>query len=395
MQLAANFSVLTLPSIWAGSVNFDKLVIPQVIRLRPYIPGRPPEALRDNAGGDAAINLASNENCFGPSELAVSAAGKAMSTVHRYPENTGLQLREALSQQLRVDRDEIILGNGSNELLVLLAQIFLNPERSAIIAKHSFIVFRQACQLCGARIHETDTDADFGTDLQAILEYTDHRTQLIMLANPNNPTGTWFTHSQLEDFLRQLPSRVIVVLDEAYFEYTDAVDFPVALSLRRQFDNLVITRTFSKIYGLAGLRIGYAVANAKLIEILNRVRQPFNVNYIAQSAGLAAVSDHSHIASSRDHTVAARRQLAIDLANAGARVLPSQGNFLCFSAPQQLSSSPLYHQLLKRGIIVREVDKTYQLPNFLRVTIGTGTENDRFMSVLCELLETSAEASSS
>ena len=369
---------------------FTTLAAAGVRGLTPYVPGKPVETLEREYGVRNALKLASNENPLGASPKALAALA-TLGDLARYPDGEGYALKEALAARHGVEAARITLGNGSNDVLVLIAEAFLGPGTEAIYAQYAFIVYALAVQATGATARVApalggDADQGLGHDLGAVLERITANTRVIFLANPNNPTGTWLGRAELRAFMASVPERVVVVVDEAYAEYATAADYGSLLGDLGQFPNLVVTRTFSKIYGLAGLRLGYAVSHPEVAELLNRVRQPFNVSTPAQRAGLAALADDAHVEHSRAENAHGRERLAAGLAALGHRVLPSMGNFVLTEMAADAASC--YTGLLRAGIIVRPV-ANYGLPGHLRITVGTPPEVTRVLEALAALSGTS------
>ena len=356
------------------------LVSPTIEALRPYEAGKPIEELARELGVTDAVKLASNENPHGPSPLALQAAARALAGVHRYPDASAWALREKLGHHHGVPMSELLQGNGSNELIDLLVRTFTTGEHHVVFAKPSFVVYELA-----ALAHGTPYTAVPLTrlthDLEAMARAVEPRTRLLFVANPNNPTGTHVGKQALEKLLREVPPEVIVAVDEAYFEYADAPDYSSALALRGLRERLVVLRTFSKIYGLASLRVGYAIGPAKLVDYMNRVRPPFNVGSLGQAAATAALDDAAHVEHSRRTNATERARLTAALKELGLAVAPSQANFVWvdFGRPAQ----PIYEALLPKVVIVRAFGPTVTA---LRVTVGTPPENDRFLSALAEVL---------
>ncbi len=377
----------------SGVVNVntcDLYPMPQIESLAPYQPGKPIEEVARELGLDpqAIIKLASNENPLGPSPKAVAAIQGALTEIARYPDGNGFQLKAKLASKLGVRREQITLGNGSNDVLDLIARVFLGPGRSAVFAQYAFAVYPLATQAVGAtaRIapaHDGSRGPRYGHDLGAMLDQVAEDTAVVFLANPNNPTGTWVSRQELWEFLKALPRRVIAVVDEAYCEYIELEDYPNALEWLEEFPNLIVCRTFSKAYGLAGLRVGYAVSSPQIAERLNRVRQPFNVNSLALLAASAALDDEEHLAASRALNRAGLAQLAEAFKMLGLDFIPSVGNFITVDLGRE--ASPVFAALLKAGIIVRPI-ANYGLPNHLRVSVGTWEENERFIAALRRVL---------
>lgn len=356
------------------------LVTPSIAALRPYEAGKPIEELSRELGIENAVKLASNENPLGPSPKALSALRGAVSNLHRYPDASAFRLREALSGHLGVPMTEIIQGNGSNEILELAVRTFTTPADHIVFADPAFVVYQLAAMAHGVPFTAVQLRDDVH-DLEAIAAAVTPKTRLVFVANPNNPTGTYVTRSAMEQFLRAVPPDVVVAVDEAYFEYADAADYPNCLELRGLRERLIVLRTFSKIYGLAALRVGYAVAPAEMVDYMNRVRAPFNVSTPGQAAALAALSDVEHVAKSVSQNRLERARVTTALAGMGLRVAPSQANFVYVDTGRP--ARPIYDQLLLRGVIVRPFGA---LPSSLRVTVGTAPENDRFLGALRQVL---------
>jgi len=353
---------------------------PNYIRaIAPYQPGKPIAELAREFGLDAAniTKLASNENPLGPSPLAVKAIERALSDIARYPDGNGFDLKSALARRHGVDMAQIVLGNGSNDVLELAARVFLGAECEAIYSQHAFAVYALATQAVGATGIETPA-RDFAHDLGAMLKAVTPRTRMVFIANPNNPTGTLIASEELFAFLGALSNTVIAVLDEAYYEYLPADSNGGSIPWLAQFPNLIVTRTFSKAYGLAGLRIGYAFAHRGIAGLMNRVRQPFNVNSIALAAAAAALDDHEFVRRSFDLNQTGMRQITQGLDRLGLNCIPSSGNFISFRVNH---AANVFRQLLQRGVIVRPV-ASYGMPDYLRVSIGLEAENARFLESL-------------
>jgi len=353
---------------------------PNYIRaIAPYQPGKPIAELAREFGLDAAniTKLASNENPLGPSPLAVKAIERALSDIARYPDGNGFDLKSALARRHGVDMAQIVLGNGSNDVLELAARVFLGAGCEAIYSQHAFAVYALATQAVGATGIETPA-RDFAHDLGAMLKAVTPRTRMVFIANPNNPTGTLIASEELFAFLGALSNTVIAVLDEAYYEYLPADSNGGSIPWLAQFPNLIVTRTFSKAYGLAGLRIGYAFAHRGIAGLMNRVRQPFNVNSIALAAAAAALDDHEFVRRSFDLNQTGMRQITQGLDRLGLNCIPSSGNFISFRVNH---AANVFRQLLQRGVIVRPV-ASYGMPDYLRVSIGLEAENARFLESL-------------
>ncbi len=354
--------------------------VPGVLGLAPYQPGKPVEELERELGISSAIKLASNENPWGPSPLAVAALRESSDQIGFYPDANGFALKEKLSERLGIDPLQITLGNGSNDVLDLVARAFVEPGDEVIYSQYAFLVYALVTQATGGRAVVVPA-VDWGHDLDAMAQSVTVRTKVVFLANPNNPTGTFVDQTALIQFLDRVPRRVIVVLDEAYFEYVIEASYPNGIELLHAYENLVVTRTFSKAYGLAGLRVGYGVASAAISDILNRVRQPFNVSGVAQSAALAALEDNEHIVRSRDENTTGKRYLCESFENLGIGYIPSVANFVTIELGSD--ASRIYEELLRRGIIVRPI-ANYAMLEHLRVTIGRGRDNEALTRALAE-----------
>lgn len=354
--------------------------------LRAYDPGHDVAALRRHHGA-ALAELGSNENPYGPSPRARAAMLRALDLAHRYPDPRGAELKHALATLHGIDPAAIVLGNGSHELLMLLAQVFAGPGDGVAWPRHGFAVFALAAQAAGARAQvaaalPADAPMPFGHDLDALRAAMDAGTRLVYLANPNNPTGTWLEAGALDEFLDALPREVIVVVDEAYAELADAPAFRSLLPAVAHRPNLVVTRTFSKAYGLAGLRCGYAVAAPGLVAVLERVRESFNVNGPALAACTAAVEDAGYLAEMRERNAHERGVLASALRERGLRVAPSQTNFLLVEFGEATPS--IEAALLARGVVLRPM-AGYGLPRHSRITVGTAGDNARLLHALDEV----------
>jgi len=355
------------------------LVSPTIESLLPYEGGKPIEELARELGITDAVKLASNENPLGPSPKALAAARAVIGDVHRYPDASAFRLRERIAAEHRVPLEDIIQGNGSNELLDLAVRTFCGAEHHIVFAEPAFVVYRIAALAHGVPFTAVPV-RDLTHDLEAMAAAVTPRTRLIFVGNPNNPTGTHVGLDALRRFLRVVPPEVIVLLDEAYIEYATVSDFPDGLTLRGERERLIVCRTFSKIYGLAGLRVGYGIASPTLISYMNRVRAPFNVGSLAQAAAIAALDDVEHVRHSRELNRTERERVSSRLAQMGFSVAPSQGNFLLVDVKRNGRAS--YDALLKKGVIVRPFAS---LPTSLRVTVGKPNENDRFLNALSEV----------
>jgi histidinol-phosphate aminotransferase len=347
--------------------------------IAPYQAGKPIEELAREHGlaPESIVKLASNENPLGMPASARAAMQAAMADLGRYPDSNGFELKAALSRKFAVPAEWITLGNGSNDILEMAASALLAPGRSCIYSQYSFAVYALATQARGARAIVVAAK-DYGHDLDAMRRAITPDTRLMYVANPNNPTGTFIAAAEMESFLAAVPADVVVVLDEAYNEYLPAVDRFDSTAWVKRFANLIVSRTFSKAYGLAGLRIGYAIAQPALTDLLNRVRHPFNVNSLAQAAALAALGDAAFLAQSDELNRSGMRALEQGFAQLGLTFVPSKANFVLVKVG---AGALVYQELLKRGVIVRPV-ANYGLPEWLRVTVGLPQENARFLDAL-------------
>ncbi|QKK02150.1 MAG: histidinol-phosphate transaminase [Pseudomonadota bacterium] len=367
--------------------DYSELAVPGVRELTPYTPGKPLSELEREYGISDSIKLASNENPLGVSPKALEAIRGELDALWLYPDANGYYLKQRLAERHGVDPAAITLGNGSNEVLVFLAQAFLRPGLEAVFSQYCFAVYPIVTQMVGAtaRVAKAlpdDHPMPLGHDLRALYEQVGPETRIVFIANPNNPTGTWVEGRRLKDFIGALPPDVLCVVDEAYTEYAESDTLGDASRWLEEFPNLVVTRTFSKAYGLAGLRIGYALSNPGVADLLNRVRPTFNVNSLGLVAARAALDDAEFITRSRATNRAGLSQLRDGFEQLGLRVIPSAGNFLLvgFDRPGIDYNEPL----LRRGIIVRPVGN-YGLDDYLRVTVGTPDQNRRLLDALADL----------
>lgn len=347
-----------------------------ILGLKPYVPGKPIEELERELGVSNASKIASNENPLGPSPMVLRALERAFPRLARYPDGAAHDLTQALSRYLKVPGDRILLGNGSNELIVLLGQMVLDPGDEVLTAENSFFVYALAAQLFGA-IPRAVPLKDHTHDLQAMARALTPKTRLVFLCNPNNPTGTFVPLLAVEAFLKICPPDVLVVLDEAYYEYVEEKTYFDSLGLLEDHPNLVVLRTFSKAFGLAGLRVGYGMAHPELAAAYQKTRQPFNVNSLAQAAAQAALGDLPHMRKAVELNGRMRKKLREGLTSLGLAPVPSQANFVYFEVP---GAADLYQAFLRKGVIVRPMG-----PGALRVTTGTEEETGGFLEIFREL----------
>lgn len=367
--------------------DVTNLVTPGVRGLMPYQPGKPIEALEREYGVKNADKLASNENPLGPSPKAIEAMSKALPSVWLYPDGNGFALKQKLSSFLNVSTNQITLGNGSSDILDFVVRTFVTSESEVVFSQHSFAVYPILTQMAGAKA-VVPAAKDWGNDLQAMRAAVTDKTRVVFIANPNNPTGTWLPGSELEAFIRDLPSHVIAVVDEAYFEYANAPQleadgYPNTMHWVDKYPNLVVSRTFSKVYGLAGLRIGYGVSHPQVADLLNRVRPPFNVNSLALEAAVAALDDTDHLQRSIETNCQGMHQFTQRFKTMGLDYIHSVANFIAVDVGRD--AAPVYDALLHEGVIVRPV-ANYGMRNHLRITIGTEKQNNRVLTALQKIL---------
>ena len=353
---------------------------PSIDTIQPYQGGKPIEEVRRELGITDIIKLASNENPLGPSPLAMQAISESVTQVHLYPDGNAYYLKEDLAEYIGISAQHLILGNGSNDVLQLVAEAYVAPGDEVIYAAGAFVVYSLVTKLCSATAVVVPM-VEHTHDLSAMASAITDKTKVIFVANPNNPTGTMVTADETAAFMERVPDDVLVVFDEAYYEYVDRSDYPQTLPYVLEGRNFIITRTFSKIYGLAGLRIGYGIAPAPLVETLNRVRQPFNCSLVGQAAAQAALKDTAHVTKSREQNASGKAFLYDAFDNMGLRYVESEGNFIMLHLEQ--SGTDVTDALLKEGVIVRPI-RSYGYPNAVRVTIGTQQENERFIDALAK-----------
>jgi histidinol-phosphate aminotransferase len=369
--------------------RFSALARPAINGLHPYVPGKPISELERELGITDSIKLASNENPLGPSPLGMAAAAEAVRGINIYPDDSAFRLRHALGARYGVSPESILVGSGSSDVIDMVARVFLGPGCNAVFSQHAFAMYPIYTQAVGAQskvarpLPPDHPQMPYGHDLTAMAEQVDAETRVVFIANPNNPTGTWLQRDDLIHFLDGLPGHVIVVLDEAYTEYVNEEGFPDGVELLANYPNLIVTRTFSKIYGLAGLRVGYGIADPDLIALIGRVRHPFNVNSPALAAAEAALADSGFI----DRSVEVNRQGLVQLQQGfqalGLPFIPSVANFMTVDLLR--SAAEVNQALLREGVVVRPV-ANYSMPNHLRITIGTAAENERCLKALQKVL---------
>ena len=361
----------------AQRFSINELLPPWITRIRPYPPGKPIEEVERELG-HTAVKLASNENPLGPSPRALEAIRNTVDRANFYPDGGGYYLRKKLAEFQHLDMSQIILGAGSTDLIELVARTFLTSGDQGVTSQSAFYIYRLAIEEMGAELIQTPLREN-AFDLASISRAVTQRTKVIYIANPNNPTGRMVTADDMDRFLNALPPRVLVVLDEAYYEYVRDPEYSRSLDYIRNGRNVLVLRTFSKVYGLAGIRLGYGMGNPELIEALNRVRSPFNANSLAQAAGLAALDDQEHVARSVESNAHEMKFVTEELALAGVRYTPSVGNFLLVDTGRDCEED--FIRLMREGVIVRPM-KLYGFPTSLRVTIGRHEENEKFLEGL-------------
>lgn len=363
-------------------MNYSELAPNYIRAIAPYQPGKPISELERELGITDIVKLASNENPLGASPKAVAAARAALDEISLYPDGNGFALKTALVHRYGVEHNQLVLGNGSNDLLELAARAFLTVGDRAVYSDHAFAVYPLATQAVGA-VGISVPAIDFGHDLDLMRQAAvEQGAKLIFIANPNNPTGTFLPGDELHAFLRALPNDILVVLDEAYNEYLPEDCRYDSVSWLSEYPNLLITRTFSKAYGLASLRVGYALGHPQVIDMLNRVRQPFNVNSMAQAAAVASLDDIEFVQRTFELNLQGMTQLTDGLREMGLDYIPSFGNFVSF---YMVNAARIYRRLLELGVIVRPISN-YGMPDYLRVSIGLDTQNQKFLSALKQIL---------
>lgn len=367
------------------SIDYQSLAVEGVRELMPYQPGKPIDELARELGLDPAgiVKLASNENPLGPSPKALAAARQALDGLCRYPDGNGFNLKARLAARLGVGPAQITLGNGSNDVLEIITRCFVDQNAEVIYSEHAFAVYPIVTRAIGAKGVEVPA-RHWGHDLEAMADAVTERTRLVFVANPNNPTGTVHDADAIERFLARIPERVLVVLDEAYCEYLDGEGYPDGVALLGRYPNLIVTRTFSKAWGLAALRVGYSLSSPAIADILNRVRQPFNVDAVALAAATAVLDDEDYLQRSRAVNSEGLRQLEQGLEALGLDYIPSAGNFIAVDVGEE--AGPVFQRLLAAGVIVRPV-AGYGMPRHLRVSIGLAHENARFLEALPQALQ--------
>lgn len=370
-------------------VNFLDYCVAGVRALRPYEPGKPISELERELGISDIIKLASNENPLGPSPRAVAAIRDSLADLALYPDGNAFALKRALAERLGVEQQCIVVGTGSDHILELIARVFLALGRSAVISRYAFAIYNIVSQAAGAELRIAEANPHdharmpYGHNLANMAELIDATTRVVFIANPNNPTGTWVRRGELEAFLERVPRETVVLLDEAYFDYVSEPDYPDGAALLAGHPNLIVMRTFSKAYGLAGVRVGYALANPQIADLLNRVRLSFNPNSLAQAAAAAALDDHEHLHRTVELNAAELKKLDAGLRGLGLKTIPSVCNFVTVDVEKP--GREVFQALLREGVIVRPLDG-YGLPTHLRISVGTPEQNERCLAALRKVL---------
>jgi histidinol-phosphate aminotransferase len=358
-----------------------ELVRKNILNLTPYVAGKPIEETKRQLGLREVIKLASNENPLGPSPKALDAIKKGLKEINRYPDSSGFYLKKKLAKTMNLEPTNFALGNGSDELIDIILKAFVDPDENIVTADVTFLEYEILASVLGCRIKRAPLKY-FKYDLDAIRKNIDSKTKLVFIANPNNPTGTYVTRIEMEDFIKELPDEAILVVDEAYDTFIDVDDFPITSKFIKN-KNVIVLKTFSKAYGLAGLRIGYSIASPELIGCMEKARQPFNVNSLAQKAAIAALDDGKFLEKTRRVILEGKNFIYDSLNKLGLSYVPSVANFILIDVGRD--GMDVFNRMLNRGVIVRDM-KQYGLKNYIRVTIGTKKENERFVKVLKKVI---------
>lgn len=370
-----------------NKLKVKALIRKSVLAVKPYVPGKPIEETKRQLGLKEVIKLASNENSWGPSPKAISAIKRSLSGINRYPDAQGFYLKKRLAKFFGLSLENFVLGNGSDELIDVVIKTFMEADENIVTSEGTFLEYEIIAQVNDRKVKKAPL-LYFKYDLGAMLKLVDKKTKLVFIANPNNPTGTYVTKYEVAEFINALPETVVVVFDEAYNTFIDVDDYPDSLSYLKKKKKVIILRTFSKAYGLAGLRLGYAITLPELVTYMERIRQPFNVNLLAQAAGLAALEDKDFLKKTRRMTLEGKDFIYRELSRMGLGYVLSVANFILVDVGRD--SQEVFRSCLKFGVIVRDMGQ-YGLKNFIRVTIGTQKENQRFLRVLSKVLTPGAK----
>jgi histidinol-phosphate aminotransferase len=360
-----------------------RLARKSILKIKPYKPGKPIEEVKREFGLRKIVKLASNENTLGPSPRALKALRDYLPKIYLYPEDSCFYLKRELARKLKVKMENLIVGNGSDEIMELIPKTFLNPKEEVIYGHPSFLIYETVIRIMSGKPVPVPLK-DYTYDLKGILRAITKKTKIIFICNPNNPTGTMLNEKEIRTFLKRVPERIIVVFDEAYFDYVVRRDFPDSIKLLKKYRNIIILRTFAKISGLAGLRIGYGIAQEEVIALLSKIRLPFNVNSLAQAAALASLSDAEQVKKTKRMNRQGKRFLYAAFKDLGLEYVPTQTNFILINLKK--NGKKIYQELLRKGIIVREMN-AWGLNNYLRLTIGREEENERFIQTLKKVLK--------
>ncbi len=368
------------------TTDYKSQAVEGVQSLRPYQPGKPIDELARELGLNEKdiVKLASNENPVGPSPKALAAIQGELEELTRYPDGAGFELKKILCKKLSIQPEQITLGNGSSDILDFITRVFVNDGDNIVVSQHAFAIYGLVAKMVGAETIAAPAK-NFAHDLDAMLAAINDKTRIVFVTNPNNPTGTWIKKDELIAFLDKVPERVLVLLDEAYFEYVDEADYPNGMALLPQYSNLVVTRTFSKAYGLASMRVGYGVSSPEIADLLNRVRPPFNVNSFALAAAKATLLDDEYVAESIAVNNDGMAYLEGEFNRLGLDFIQSVGNFICVKMPSGVDPMTVNDGLLRQGVIIRPV-ANYEMPEHLRVSIGIAKENQAFIAALENVL---------
>ncbi len=362
-----------------------ELVRKNILNMEPYLPGKPIKEVQRELGIKNIIKLASNENPLGPSKRVVAAIQRNLFEINRYPEGSGFCLRQALSKKLKINSQNLILGNGTDELIELIGKTFINCSDEIIVSEGAFIRYKMAGDLMDCKVMSVPMK-DFTHDLAGIKKAITSRTKVIFIANPNNPTGTYVNKKDLANFMDGIPSNLLVVFDEAYYEYVQEKDYPQTILYVKQGRNVIVLRTFSKIYSLAGLRIGYGISTSEIIDYLNRIRPPFNTNSLAQVSAEAALDDSNHLKRSIEMVIKGKKLLCKNFDQMGLSYIPSAVNFILVNVRE--NGKNIFNKLLHEGVIVRSMEE-YGFNSYIRVTVGLEKENRKFLKAFKKVMKQS------
>lgn len=368
-------------------MKYSDYVVEGVRKLHPYQPGKPIDEVARELGLDPQkiLKLASNENPLGASPKAIAAIKEELSELNIYPDGSGYALKKSLAKKLNVKPEQLTLGNGSSDILDFITRVFLQDGDEIVVSQHAFSIYGLLAQARNANIVEVAAK-NYGHDLEAMAKAVTDKTRIVFVTNPNNPTGTWNTQAELINMLDNIDERVLVLLDEAYFEYVNEPDYPNGIELLERYPNLVVTRTFSKVYGLASLRVGYGVSSADLADLLNRVRPPFNVDSFGLAAANAVLDDDEYLQKSINTNSAGLKFLSQQFDELGLSYIDSVANFISFEVPKALSGQQMFDALLAKGVITRALTG-YGMPQHVRVTVGTQEQNQQFIAALKTVLD--------